>query len=699
MWWPWRSRGAEPDPAERAGTGSPPPPSAAPRDGWRTLPALQRTTHEAESACHLDTFPATLATRQDPRFLEPLGHSIDPSAPSGRVEGIAQPTGRASIEFTPPPTSAAADAPAPSPSVQRSSAPASPPALPPTPPSPAPREPAADTLAAAAERPPNAPSPEAAPEPIHQPSYDEPIVAPTIGLEEQPLVVEPGPAATAVESDAGPVVAPSNVTVVARTLAAATRPTTPTAPTAPGGPGALPDVTPRAVPSLPLPVAAQRAVESPDVADSPPAPEQPVAEQPVVDPSDVPVDPPTPTAVDLLGERPIRVEEPPITTPLPPAPTAVPTPTTTAPAVQRAVTRPEEPHAGPGRSPSRPALPIQRTADPAPSALPPVSQPATPAAVQRTEVSAAPVAAPLAPAGPLAPPALAWPPPPPAAKPTPVRPVPTPGLTVQAVAADQATGPARTARAAQAVRTVQRVVTEPLPATAGAGLPEPAVTLTAFVPERLDLPAQASPALTVSNIAAPTSAASVGPSLHLQRSTTTIPAALPVPLPVPVGGQPPVPESAHTTTYESMPASIRSMPLQRLLSAATPQAPRPALPTRPSGPLPEHTNQVDHPVTDGTDGTASTASTASTEVAIHWEQPPATVQRAEESGAEAAESPAPETPAAAAVASAPGAPPAPGKPGGADMDELARRLYAPMSALLRAELWLDRERSGRSMTR
>ena len=69
------------------------------------------------------------------------------------------------------------------------------------------------------------------------------------------------------------------------------------------------------------------------------------------------------------------------------------------------------------------------------------------------------------------------------------------------------------------------------------------------------------------------------------------------------------------------------------------------------------------------------------------------VQRAEEGGgdAEAAGAPTPDTsePATAtAVPAPPGAPPAAAKPGGADLDELARRLYAPMSALLRAELSL-----------
>ena len=68
--------------------------------------------------------------------------------------------------------------------------------------------------------------------------------------------------------------------------------------------------------------------------------------------------------------------------------------------------------------------------------------------------------------------------------------------------------------------------------------------------------------------------------------------------------------------------------------------------------------------------------------------------------------PAPEPPAgdAAPPASAPAPAAAPGgtgkgKPTAAELDELAKRLYEPLSARLRTELWLDRERSGRSMTR
>jgi hypothetical protein len=51
------------------------------------------------------------------------------------------------------------------------------------------------------------------------------------------------------------------------------------------------------------------------------------------------------------------------------------------------------------------------------------------------------------------------------------------------------------------------------------------------------------------------------------------------------------------------------------------------------------------------------------------------------------EAPPPSTPAH-------GGAPAGGAPAGADLDEMARRLFEPLSARLRAEFWLDRERAG-----
>ena len=67
-----------------------------------------------------------------------------------------------------------------------------------------------------------------------------------------------------------------------------------------------------------------------------------------------------------------------------------------------------------------------------------------------------------------------------------------------------------------------------------------------------------------------------------------------------------------------------------------------------------------------------------------------------------APTPAESSPAPGPAESAPAASPAPGAPaataGGGpsarDLDEMARRLYEPLSARIRAELWLDRERSG-----
>ena len=64
---------------------------------------------------------------------------------------------------------------------------------------------------------------------------------------------------------------------------------------------------------------------------------------------------------------------------------------------------------------------------------------------------------------------------------------------------------------------------------------------------------------------------------------------------------------------------------------------------------------------------------------------------ATEPAATPAPSPAPTSPAPPSPGSAGGEP---GAPGGLDIEELARRLFDPLSARLRAELWLDRERAG-----
>ena len=56
--------------------------------------------------------------------------------------------------------------------------------------------------------------------------------------------------------------------------------------------------------------------------------------------------------------------------------------------------------------------------------------------------------------------------------------------------------------------------------------------------------------------------------------------------------------------------------------------------------------------------------------------------------------PASEPPPGAGVECGPGPCPAPAGAPPTDLDEMARRLYEPLSARLRAELWLDRERAG-----
>jgi len=126
--------------------------------------------------------------------------------------------------------------------------------------------------------------------------------------------------------------------------------------------------------------------------------------------------------------------------------------------------------------------------------------------------------------------------------------------------------------------------------------------------------------------------------------------------------------------------TVVSVPLQRMF-AATGHASAPVTGT--PAPEPPSTAIVPTVPTVPTEPTVPTV-------------PTTTVQRAEGDGDAAAPA------AASAPTSAPAAAPAtaagPAKPG-TDLDELARRLYGPLTALIRAELWLDRERSGRSLAR
>jgi hypothetical protein len=79
------------------------------------------------------------------------------------------------------------------------------------------------------------------------------------------------------------------------------------------------------------------------------------------------------------------------------------------------------------------------------------------------------------------------------------------------------------------------------------------------------------------------------------------------------------------------------------------------------------------------DGVATIQRSAETEVQLAADEPPA----AAPAGGSSSSSSAPVAPAGPAAPMS-----------GAELEEMARRLYEPLTARLRAELWQDRERSG-----
>ncbi len=253
MRWPWRSRGAEPDPVEPAGTG-PAPAVAAPRDGWRTLPPLQRTTHAGRvrlSPGHLPCHALHPSGPVLPRALGALRRSDRPGR-SGRgpcpargagVHRVRNPVAVGIRRRARPRTVRAA---------QRRAGPSSRWLRPLPHHANRPRTPPLRRL--------NTP-----PTPCRPSRRRSRRVAPTVGLDQRPLEVEPGPAAAAVEQ-------PTPVQRAVEPAAACVDPVGSAAeqpprrgphgrrrhdgrdPRTTGGPGSLPAVTPRPVPSLPLPV-------------------------------------------------------------------------------------------------------------------------------------------------------------------------------------------------------------------------------------------------------------------------------------------------------------------------------------------------------------------------------------------------------------------------------------------------------------
>src|SRR3712207_5602811 len=90
----WFRRGG-PEPAEHgsasADVDAGPSPSGYAVPAWPSAARLQRTLADPPDTAGLRSFEATLTTRQDPRFLEPLGHHVVAEAPGGLVERVATP--------------------------------------------------------------------------------------------------------------------------------------------------------------------------------------------------------------------------------------------------------------------------------------------------------------------------------------------------------------------------------------------------------------------------------------------------------------------------------------------------------------------------------------------------------------------------------------------------------------------------------
>lgn len=91
MAWSWLRR--------RADRGTAPAPAAVVRTApepvrgdpaWPGLPPLQRTLAPLSPVAPLDAFTGSLTTHQNPSFLAPLGHHVDPGGPAGLVSGLAR---------------------------------------------------------------------------------------------------------------------------------------------------------------------------------------------------------------------------------------------------------------------------------------------------------------------------------------------------------------------------------------------------------------------------------------------------------------------------------------------------------------------------------------------------------------------------------------------------------------------------------
>jgi hypothetical protein len=197
----------------------------------------------------------------------------------------------------------------------------------------------------------------------------------------------------------------------------------------------------------------------------------------------------------------------------------------------------------------------------------------------------------------------------------------------------------------------------------------------------------------------PSTASRPAPTAAVQRT----PARVGAPVPGRVDQSPISPESGHQSVAAEPPVvttSLRTGHPERHIMEPIPVQRQPQLPTMPGR----------SPVVPATSGAASsfTAMFANAPAGQTEGQPGYTTVPLPTADLSSAASPQPaeptaaltvppgETaapPAAAAPAAAPGAPATAGV-AAAQLDEMARQLFEPLSARLRAELWLDRERAG-----
>jgi hypothetical protein len=139
--------------------------------------------------------------------------------------------------------------------------------------------------------------------------------------------------------------------------------------------------------------------------------------------------------------------------------------------------------------------------------------------------------------------------------------------------------------------------------------------------------------------------------------------------------------AVNLPTPHPTPSSGQAAQVQRLSLPKIPDLPLPKAPAMPAAAADalERAGAASEAIT----GAASDAVTGASDA----------VSGVTDAGAAAAQSAAQS--AARAIAGAAGAAGAPGAAAaGADLDEMARRLFEPLSARLRTELWLDRERAG-----